>query len=544
MNASVFYRSRNFATSAWQRIPGTIWVAQSRHMATPIGLGLLAAMGYYFGTELGFALTPPQSPISTLWPPNAILLAVFLLSPVRNWWLPILAVLPVHVLIQLRIGIPFATSIGWFIGNVSEALLGAALVHRFADPRRMFESVRGTLVFLCSAVVFAPLATTFVDAGTVILTGVGKHYWAIWTERFLSNALAEIIFVPIIVTFWTGATSWIKNSNPAKYLEASALVVGLLIVSFLAFSTDFQGSPALIYVPLSLLLWAALRFGLAGLSVCVLTVALVSIAGAMHGKGPFVSGSMERNVISLQILLGSVATPLMLLTALTTERQQMRDSLQELAQKLIGAHDEERQRIGRELHDDYSQSLALVAMDIQRLSEFLPKDSNESQQQLSQIETDINEMSLSLHSLSHQLHPTTLEYLGLVEGLTSFCNEFAKQQKMKIPFTQKNVPQEIPKESAFCLYRIVQEGLRNVKRHSGTDTAEVALGRTGVILHLSIADAGKGFDRHARAAGAGIGLTIMEERVRLLGGQFVIQSALGQGTRIEVYLPITLDGND
>src|SRR3954447_6659548 len=217
-----------------------------------IGLGLIAAIGYYLGTKLGFLLPPHETLISPLWPPNAILLAILLLVPKRDWWVPISAVLPIHLLIQLKLGIPVATSIGWFIGNTGEALLGAALICRFVHPRRMFESVRGTVIFLGFAVVMAPLTTSFMDAASVTITGWGEHFWSLWGARLFSNSLAELIVVPTILTFWISGTRWIKQATRARYLEASALGMGLVIISVLVFDFDRANSlnsRALIYVP-------------------------------------------------------------------------------------------------------------------------------------------------------------------------------------------------------------------------------------------------------------------------------------------------------
>jgi integral membrane sensor domain MASE1 len=120
-------------------------------------IGLLVGAGYYFGSRIGFFLTPRDAPISMFWPPNAILLAAFVLAPYRMWWVLLLAAFPAHLLIQLPAGIPLATACGWFISNSSEALLGAACVRHFKQPEELFETVSGVLVFLVFGVVVATL---------------------------------------------------------------------------------------------------------------------------------------------------------------------------------------------------------------------------------------------------------------------------------------------------------------------------------------------------------------------------------------------------
>ena len=129
-------------------------------------IALLVAIGYYAGTRIGFLFTPAQTAISAFWPPNAILLAAFLLTPARMWWALLLAVLPAHLLAQLHSGVPVWTVLGWFLGNTGEALLGAACIRRFQkDERALFQSVRGVTIFLLFGVLAAPALTSFLDAG-------------------------------------------------------------------------------------------------------------------------------------------------------------------------------------------------------------------------------------------------------------------------------------------------------------------------------------------------------------------------------------------
>jgi signal transduction histidine kinase len=132
-----------------------------------------------------------------------------------------------------------------------------------------------------------------------------------------------------------------------------------------------------------------------------------------------------------------------------------------------------------------------------------------------------------------------LDSLGLVAGVKAFCAEFAEQQEIQVDFADKNIPSDVPGDVALCLFRIVQEGLRNIKRHSGADRAEVRLEGLAGKLHLSVADRGRGFDMNTRLPRKGIGIRSMEERLRSLGGQLVVTSQTMEGTRIHAWVPLT-----
>ena len=225
-----------------------------------------------------------------------------------------------------------------------------------------------------------------------------------------------------------------------------------------------------------------------------------------------------------------------------TERKAAEEAITTLSGRLINAQEEERSRIAREIHDDYQQRLALVANDLDVLREEIDGSSQDGTQRIRQLWNEVSELASDMHSLSHRLHSSTLENLGLSAGVKAFCHEFETQQGLTIHFTGSNVPRNVPPDAALCLFRVTQEALRNVKRHSGADRAEVRLEWTGEELHLIIADLGKGFDPKSRSADAGIGIHSMEERLRLLGGHFEVESQPSQGTRIYARLPLKAAG--
>jgi integral membrane sensor domain MASE1 len=256
---------------------------------------------------------------------------------------------------QLQIGVPLWTAVGWFITNTSEALMGAFFITRLSGPRNVLDSVRGVFMFVLFGVFLAPFATSFLDAFAVVITGWGRSYRPIGVERFWTNALAQLTIVPAIVFCGSKGISWIRKVTLARSSEAILLAIGTVLAAVLVFGLHRVSparTPALLYVPLPFLLWAAARFDLAGLSLSLLSVALISIRYALHGQMPFPYASLPQNILSLQILFCTVVVPLMFLSAVMAEARRTQESLRKISSCLIEAQEQERRRIARELHDN------------------------------------------------------------------------------------------------------------------------------------------------------------------------------------------------
>lgn len=214
-----------------------------------------------------------------------------------------------------------------------------------------------------------------------------------------------------------------------------------------------------------------------------------------------------------------------------------RRELQLLAGQLIEAQEAERRRIARELHDDLNQGLALLAVDIDLLGQRPPGSTAELRKRIYALSARVKELSSAVHDLSHQLHPSKLEHLGLVAGVRGLCLEVGRHHGVEVEFAHRDVPEEIPEATALCLYRIAQEALRNVVKHGRTDGATVELAGTPGGLRLQVRDPGVGFDPAAPGNG-GLGLVSMRERLSLVGGQMVIDTRPAGGTRIDVRVPL------
>ena len=536
---------------------------------------LLVAVAYYAGAQIGFALTFQPHPVSTLWPPNSILFAALILSPVRSWWILLLAAFPAHILVQLNADIPVTMILSWFVSNCSEALIGAAILRYLIKSEMRFDNTYHVGMFIAVALL-APFLSSFLDAAFVVLNGFGNSpYWSVFRMRFFSNVLASLTLVPFIVTWWRGGIPSLKNIRWKSYVEIALLVTSLAIVGVVTQKAGADTTPALLYLPLPFLLWATIRFVPKGSTAVLVVVSIFEIWVAINGHGPFATQSAERNALSVQLFLILASMPLLFLAAMIKEReraqeaayhkegrlelalnaaqqasQALSDSQQELRQsnrlvrkllgKLIDAQESERRRISRELHDDLNQKIATLSMNISQLKRKLPMPENALVAELDQLRETTITLTNDVRTLSHQLHPAVLEHLGLVTALESYISNFKDEEQIDVQFTADTGDVRIPFQTSICIYRVAVEALRNVARHSGAGSAAVSLKRSHEGLELQVSDSGKGFDVETFKQGGGLGLISIEERLRVLQGDCEVSSAPERGTTIVARVPLTV----
>jgi PAS domain S-box-containing protein len=219
-----------------------------------------------------------------------------------------------------------------------------------------------------------------------------------------------------------------------------------------------------------------------------------------------------------------------------TERKLAEAAFANVSRKLIEAQEQERARIGRELHDDIGQRLALVAVELQQLHEdtlVLP----EVRSRMGEFQKQITEIADDIQFLSHELHSAKLQYLGIAGAIRGFCQEFSEQQKVEIDFKVHDVPRPLSPDISLCLFRVLQEALHNAAKHSGVRQFEVRLWGTSDEIHLTVTDSGAGFDREAAKESRGLGLISMEERLKLVNGTLSIDSQPKRGTTINARVP-------
>jgi PAS domain S-box-containing protein len=221
-----------------------------------------------------------------------------------------------------------------------------------------------------------------------------------------------------------------------------------------------------------------------------------------------------------------------------TQRRMAEAAVSNVSRKLIEAQERERTRIARELHDDFGQRLSLLTNEVEHISENTPGLPAEAQRQLGELFEHACQIATDLQSLSHELHSAKLEYLGIVAAMRGFCREFGEQQKVEIHFKTDGSPGPPSPEISLCLLRVLQEALHNSAKHSGVRHCNVRLSEESNVLQLTISDSGVGFELDAAKNSSGLGLISMEERLKLVGGTFVIESRPGRGTTIHARVPL------
>ena len=217
-----------------------------------------------------------------------------------------------------------------------------------------------------------------------------------------------------------------------------------------------------------------------------------------------------------------------------TQSKQAEEALADMTRKLIEAQEQERSRIGRELHDDISQRLAMLSVQLEQLQ----TNPSEVQSSLPEMRKKVVDICNDVQTVSHELHSSKLEYLGVVAGMKSWCKEFAERHRMEIDFSV-DAPGSLPPEIGMTLLRVLQEALQNAKKYSGVKRIEVQLREHSDEIHLIVSDLGRGFEVRTALHGKGLGLTNMRERVRLVNGMITIDSKPMGGTTIHVKLPLT-----
>ncbi len=292
-------------------------------------IATLVGVAYYLLARLGIALSTPPEYIASFWAPNTVILSALLLTDKRYWWIFIITLAPAITIPNLQADYTLLRSTTFYVANCVEILIAAFVLKPILGDQIRLDRLREMGLFIVWAVLIAPISSAFI-ASIVSFFEAGVNYWLVWRIWFLADALGHLALTPVIILFISSSFGWIKENSFARLCEASILILCLIVVGLLALGTDTTGSyPALIFTLIPIFLWVAFRFGPRGISTSVLIITLLTIWNAVNGRGPFIIGSNEENVLSLQLFLISISIPMMLLSSLFTEHKQIEKTLRE-----------------------------------------------------------------------------------------------------------------------------------------------------------------------------------------------------------------------
>lgn len=520
-----------------------------RQWAWLLAKSLVVALLYYLSTAASLKLRLSTSTLTLVWPANALSMAALVLSSRRLWWVYLVAIIPAHILALYPYHVGFWWMTYQLVYNAALAIPCAAILQKFGPEALHFEKLNKVIGFLILSILVPGVVSLAVIYPVVRLAPssvLSAHDFSpglvgVWTSRWITVTASLIIFVPTILVCVTRGGHWLRGLSSWKAAEGTLLTVSLLAVTFQVYGHVYvvgDAPPSIYLIPLPILLWAAVRFGPVGTCLSITTFVCISSWCTLIGEGPFLSSISISRVTVLQAAWILVSAPLLCLAAVVSERKAALEDLkvahaelQQFTPRLISAQEKEKQRISRDLHDDIGQRLALLKVGLDMLDQTIPVENAAEHAQMRSLLTQLDDLSSDVHNISHQLHSSKLELLGLSVALKGVCQQLADQYGIVIDLMTQELPKTLPEELSLCFYRTAQEGLMNALKHSESRRIDVSLDCRGQILRMRIKDFGIGFD--PSNSGKGLGLVTMQERLRMVGGVLRVNSVQGKGTELE-----------
>jgi signal transduction histidine kinase len=520
------------------------------------------AFVYHLAARLGLKMAYVQINTSPVWPPTGIALAVLLLFGYNLWPGISLGVLAGSLLT----GAPVGVAVGMALGNTLEALVGAYCLKRFVGFHNAMDRIQD-VVGLALSSVFSTALGASIGSMTLLLTGgiVWQAVGNIWVTWWIGDLLGALVVAPVLLV-WATAPSY--PATRRMVAEGAVLLALLATVTWYVFGSKAHAGvlhQAMIYVIFPFMIWISLRLGQRGAATAVLLISGIAIWATSQGMGPFAMESMNDGLVLLQTFLGVVSLTSLILAAATTERRKASEALRQrvedlaalndqnawlveevrkgnqqlhaLSQRLMKAQEEERLHLSRELHDESSQLVAALTMQLG----LLEGDANQPEalaQRIAELRRATNEIQNNLHQLAVNLRPASLDHLGLVTALQQYTDEFGRKYHIKADFEAVGFQaKRLPIETEIALFRIVQESLTNVALHAQANRVDVLINWHDTRVVATIEDDGVGFVLSPSAMESTLGLFGMRERVEMLGGRLAVESSPGKGTTVTAEVP-------
>lgn len=511
-----------------------------------LAVGAAFGVAVYVSSQLRFEAYR----VAIVWPAGGILLGALLVSRADRW--PDIALATYLGLVAAtvpRLGYTWTTAAIFQAAMLLQIGLPVLIaraatrsIPNIADPRVLLWLAAGLAVFafpggmvrnwLIRGLIDQPIAA--VDIG-----------------RTLTFAMAVVVgtlnFAPFVASCLS--SEWRARYWHRRVVFETAIVVGCVIaVSLLPplYLPIVQSDwPITMTLPMVLFIWASLRVGLPGLSACITAYMLVASWRASTGVAPFDDHSAEENVVLLQLWVLALSVPTLAMAAVLDDHKRATRMLEEsearareLAGRLIAAQEQERSRIGRELHDNIGQLASSISIGLSRLRRRVPQESIDMADDATRLQERVVTLNEEIRRVSHELHSGVLQHAGLPEAMRALCEE-VEALGYAVEFSAE-VARPLPEAVRLCLYRVAQEALRNAVKHSRMSRLRVSLDVDDQEAILIVSDDGLGFGQTLTGAGVGegIGIASMRERLRLFGGRLSVFPAVPSGTEVRATIPL------
>ena len=520
------------------------------------------ALVYHLAARLGLKMAYVQINTSPVWPPTGIGLAALLIFGYNLW-----PGISLGVLVgSLLTGAPFEVAAGIALGNTLEALVGAYCLRHFLGFHNALDRIQD-VVGLALSSLFSTALGASIGSITLLLTGaiVWQAVGSIWITWWIGDLLGALVVAPLLLVWATAPPNPITKRMVG---EGAVLLALLAAVTWYVFGSKAYAGvlhQAMIYVIFPFVIWTALRLEQRGAATAVFLISGIAIWATSQGRGPFSLESKNDSLVLLQTFLGVVSLTSLILAAAATERRKASEALSQrveelatlneknawlveevrqgnqqlhaLSQRLMRAQEEERLHLSRELHDESSQLVAALTMQLG----LLERDASRPEalnQRIAELKRATNEIQDNLHQLAVNLRPASLDHLGLVTALEQYTDEFGQKYHIRTDFEAVGMQEKrLPIEIEIALFRIVQESLTNVALHARANRVDVLISRSETRVVAMIEDDGVGFTLSPTVTENTLGLFGMRERVEMLGGRLTLESSPGKGTTLTAEVP-------
>ena len=533
----------------------------------------LTGLAYYLATEIAWALCFPNSKVSLLFPPHAVLVVILLLVPMRHWWAYTLATILAHFVATQQAHWPVLYALHCEAFDAVQNVLAAAGIRLFIKSPLNKITLRDAIVFVLIAVIIVPFGTAFWGAAFTVSNGFGTDYWVEWRNLGISNGVTAVVLVPALLLVAERLSRRGSRTKTARLLEGSLLAFGIMIVGAYVFAIVPAGpdtSPALLYAPIPLLIWAALRFGLGGISAAMLVVTFEAIWGAMHGRGPFLLQSPAENALALQMFLIVTGTPLMFLSVLLEDEKRSHQALHE-AHEEAHRHREQINLLSRvsllgemtaSLAHELYQPLSAIITNANAGMRSIDKG-KEDPGTLREILVDVEADGRRAHDIIRNVRNTikkshpTLRRINLNELVTKVVHIVRPDAVAYSCDVETSLATDLPLiegdpvQIQQVLVNLVSNAL-DAMRQTPPDRRKVEISTAGNgdnEVRLSVRDHGIGirnevherlFDRFftTKEQGLGMGLAIVRSIVESHGGDIQAENVADGGARFYFTLPV------